>query len=108
MRRIAVLLVATGFLFGRGAFGATELVSNGGFEAGTSPWHPALDLSTVPVVANPANAHNGSTSYLSLGNFNGVFSARVFQTVTIPANTIFARYSFFWGAASGDPANSVA
>jgi hypothetical protein len=107
MRRIAVLLVAIGFLFGRGAFGATELISNGGFESGASPWQPALGLANVPVVANPVNAHNGSTSYLSLGNFNGIFSARVYQTVTIPANTLLAKYSFFWGAESSDPTNTV-
>ena len=107
MRRIAVV-VAIGFLFGRVAFGATELISNGGFESGASPWQPALGLTSVPVVANPANAHGGSTSYLNLGNFNGPFSARVYQTVTIPANTIFAQYSFFWGSVSSDLANTVA
>ncbi|HEY2081197.1 MAG TPA: hypothetical protein VGI88_00305, partial [Verrucomicrobiae bacterium] len=109
MRRIAVwVVVAIGCLLGRETFAVTQLITNGGFEAASSaPWQPALALSSIPIVDNPINARTGN-NYLNLGNVGGVVSERVFQTVTIPTNTLLAQYTFFWAATSADPANTVA
>ncbi len=103
--KLAVLLAAIGFLFGRESFGATELIVNGGFESSSAPWVGVGSLTSVPIVTNPLNAHSGN-SYLSLGSQNGPAVQGVFQTVTIPTNTLFARYSYFLGASSGDIAGS--
>jgi hypothetical protein len=108
MRRITLFLVAIGFLFGRVSFGATELIVNGGFESSTVPWNfdPGQGLANVPIVTNPAQAHGG-TSFLSMGNQNGPALQVVFQTVSIPTNSILARYTYFFGASSADLAGSV-
>ena len=109
MRYKAVFLLAIGFLFGRVAFGATELIGDGGFEASlTAPWQFGGDLASVPVVTAPTLAHSGN-NYLSLGNVNGVTNQSVYQVVAIPANTLFARYTYFWAASSSslDPAQNT-
>jgi hypothetical protein len=107
MRRKAAFLVAIGFLFGRVVFGATELISNGGFESpAPTPWQFISPLTAVPVVSNPANAHNGN-NYLQLGDANGPNVQAVYQTVTIPTNALLASYTYFWGASSADPASST-
>lgn len=108
--RVAVYLVAIGFLFGRVAFGATELIGNGGFESvSNAPWVFGGDLNSVPVISSPALAHSGN-NFLSLGNVNGITNQDVYQTVTIPTNCILALYTYYFDATSvspGDPANSV-
>lgn len=104
MKYLAVVLVAVGLLFGRQAFGVTELVVNGGFESVPStPWQFNGALSGVPVVIDSSGNH-----YLSLGNVNGVTNQAVFQTVIIPTNTVLALFSYYWNANTTlDPANSV-
>jgi len=102
--KVAVLLAAIGFLFGRESFGATELITNGGFESGATGWQAAPG-SSVTIVGNPLQAHSGN-NFLALGNQNGPVVQGIFQTVTIPANTLYARYSYFLGASSGDIAGS--
>ena len=104
--RVAVLL-AIGLLFGRSAFGVTQLITNGDFEAASpAPWQPALGLGSVTIGTIQTNANTGN-QYLTLGNFRGIASARVFQTVTIPTNAIFAPCNFFLAATSTDPADTV-
>ncbi len=105
MKLRVVFLVAIGFLFGRVAFGATELIANGGFEVSPpDPWVASLDITTVPVVANPSEAHSG-TDFLSLGNANGTGDQAVFQNLNIPTNAIVVRFTYFWGCSIGlDPA----
>lgn len=102
MKKLAVFLVAVGLLLGREAFGVTQLVTNGGFELGSIGWVPALNLVNVPVVTNQPAAHSGNM-FLNLGNVNGTISLRVYQTVTIPTNTVLALYSFYWTANSNPP-----
>jgi hypothetical protein len=107
MKKIAVFLVAVGCLLGREAFGVTELIGNGGFESpSTVPWQFLGNLVSVPVVANPGQAHGGN-NFLSLGNENGVAAQGVFQVVTIPTNTLLAKYTFFWNSSSTDPSGTV-
>jgi len=102
MRYKLGLLVAIGFLFGRVAFGATELITNGGFEVSSGvPWQVSIGPATVPVVNGPAVPHSGSY-YLSLGNFTGINTQAVFQTITIPTNTLLARFTYFWASAIGN------
>ena len=103
--KVAVLLAAIGLLFGRESFGATELMVNGGFEASSNGWQAAGSLTSVPVVTSQPQAHSGN-NFLSLGNQNGPVVQGVFQTVTIPTNTLLARYSYFLGASSGDLAGA--
>lgn len=104
------VFLAIGLLLGRGAFGATELIGNGDFEsASSSPWIFGGDLTSVPIVSNPALAFGGN-NFLSIGNVNGVTNQQVYQTVTIPANCLLALYTYYFDATSvspGDPANSV-
>jgi hypothetical protein len=103
MRNRLGLVLAIGFLFGRVAFGATQLITNGGFELGTNGWQFSGNLTTVPVVTNPGLAHNG-VNYLSLGNAGGPVTEGVFQSVVIPTNTLLAQFTYFWGGATGtDP-----
>jgi hypothetical protein len=108
--RIFVLAAAIGFLFGQSAFGVTQLVTNGGFESGSAGWQFQGSLVNVPVFTNP-NLANRGTNFLSMGNQNGAVPAvqqGVFQTVTIPTNTLLAQYSFYWNVLSSvDPADSV-
>src|SRR5690349_19220652 len=102
MRRIGVFLVAIGLLLGRVAFGATELIANGGFESfSTAPWQVVGNLTGINFVSNQSQAHTG-TNFLTMGNVNGPQAQRVFQVVTIPSDTILADYSYFFSDTSTD------
>jgi hypothetical protein len=107
MRRIGVLVVAIGLLLGRETFAATQLITNGGFEAVSGvPWQTSGGLVGVPIVVNPAVAFSGN-DYLSMGNAGGVFNEGVFQIITVPTNTLLARFTYFWGGSIGnDPAGA--
>jgi hypothetical protein len=106
MRYRLGFLVAIGFLFGQVAFGATELITNGGFEVSSgAPWQVSGALAAVPVVVNQPVAHSGN-AYLQIGNVNGTNSQGVFQTITIPTNTLVARFSYFWGCSIGTSPNT--
>jgi hypothetical protein len=101
MRRIVVLVLAAGLLLGRVGFAATQLITNGGFEVTSgAPWQLSGNLTSVPVVVDEPIAHTGN-DFLSLGNANGTNSQGVFQTITIPTNTLVARFSYFWGCSTG-------
>src|SRR5437868_5474980 len=105
MKIRAAVLVAVGCLLGRAALGSTQVITNGGFESISAlPWFPAKDISTVPVVVNPIQAHSGN-NFLKLGNESGDGSGQrgqaVFQNVAMPTNALVARFSYFWGGAIG-------
>jgi hypothetical protein len=98
MRRIAVVfLLAVGLLLGRSAFGVSQVVSNGQFNA----LSPSAYWGILPVSTTQAGI-NFESGFLSLGNVPGPLTNYVFQTVTIPTNTIFAQYSFYLSASSFD------
>lgn len=61
--------------------GGTELITNGGFEAGTTPW----TISGQVVRSTGSFPHSG-TGYMILGAANNT-TGTLFQTVTIPAAT---------------------
>src|SRR5262245_28912116 len=108
MRSRAVFLLATVLLFGRGTFGATQLITNGGFEfVSSAPWQLA---GTFPagtgVVPSPGQAHSGN-NLLILGKIPGADVQNAFQTISIPSNALAASLSYFWNVSSGDPAGSV-
>ena len=69
----AAFLVAIGCLLGQAAFGSIELITDGGFEAGSpAPWLSSANGFPIsaPVVANSIQAHTGN-NFASLGNANG-------------------------------------
>ena len=107
MKNKLAVVGAIGFLFVRMALGATEVITNGGFETlPAAPWVPGLALagSAVPVVVSPGVAHGGN-NYLSLGNAYGTNYQYVYQTINVPTNVLLARFSYFWGCSVGlDPA----
>jgi hypothetical protein len=103
MRNKAVwLVVAIGFLLGRTTFAATQLITNGGFELGPGFWQTSGSLANLPApVVTGSTAHSGA-NYLSMGNIDGVNGEGVFETITVPTNTLLARFTYFWGCAVGN------
>jgi hypothetical protein len=102
MRRIGILLLAVGCLFGRVAFGATDLIADGGFElSSTGPWQLSGNFAGISFVSDPSRAHGG-TNFLSMGNENGPVFQRIFQSVTVPADTLLATFGYFWSGSTTD------
>ena len=82
MKICAALLVAIGCLLGRVAFGSTELVTNGGFEALDASSVAARD-STAVGSGGVQSRHSTQREQLSFaGNINGPTNEAVFQTIT--------------------------
>src|SRR6185312_9055772 len=107
MKIKAAFLVAIGCLFGRVAFGSTNLIVNGGFESGFAGW-VTLNSNPVTVSGNPLQAHGGS-DFLQLGNAAGISSQGALQNILVPSNTLVLRFSYFWGCSTGnDPAGADA
>jgi Divergent InlB B-repeat domain/Bacterial Ig domain len=96
------LLLAVGLVcFLYTSFAQTELIGNGGFEAGTlDPW--VGSGAGVAVGSNPANAHSGSR-YLTMGAFSSA-NQLVTQDFTVPTNTAAAVLSYFWAVLSDNNA----
>src|SRR5262245_42234487 len=93
------LLLPVGFLFCFAAFGQTQLVQDGDFEAPifTPPWtHNGAQGISVPNI--PAGAHSGSR-YLSLGNVAGGLQV-VYQSVTIPADGAVGFLGYYYNILS--------
>lgn len=103
MRNKAVMvLLAAGMLFSRTVFGVTQLVTNGNFNAiiPSAGWGISPQSSTSTGIL----FENG---FLSMGNTPGTNTQFVFQTVTIPTNTILAQYSFVLSGNSPDPGGAA-
>lgn len=105
MKRIAVVfLLAVGVLLGRSAFGVSQLIIDGNFTS-ISPllyWNEGGNSQTGINFFPP----NGA--YLSMGNANGPIVQEVFQTVTVPTNTILLQVSYFWQMSdTNDPTSSA-
>src|SRR5438132_9129454 len=83
------------------AFGATQLITDGGFESGGAGWVSA-GLG-AQVFNNGSISHSGS-AYLAMGRINSADQA-VFQSITIPSNAISASLTFFYNIYSGDTIN---
>lgn len=95
--RVVMVLLAVGLLLGRSAFGVTQVVTNGSF----SGIDPGIYWSwTGSGILFPGG-------YLLMGNTTGIEDETntqyVYQTVNIPANTIFTQYSFDLATPSTDP-----
>src|SRR5262245_30456436 len=107
MKLRAVFLLAIGFLFGRVAFGATQLITNGGFETvPPDPWIAAANLPAITLMTNSTFAHGGF-NFLTLGNVTGSPTSppylAVLQNITIPTNALVVRFSYFWGCSVTSP-----
>ena len=100
---VAGLLAALGLLLGQPVFGVTQLVVNGNFNA----IPPSADWGISPQSSTSTGIlfENG---FLSMGNTTGTNTQFVFQTVTIPTNTILPQYSFELGGTSSDAGGSSA
>ncbi len=73
-----------------------ELIVNGGFEGGTSPWV----LSGDAYYSTGGYAHSG-TGYMILGYYNYA-SGTLYQTVTIPSNASSANLTFWLNVTSSE------
>jgi subtilase family serine protease len=73
-----------------GGGGSTQLITNGGFESGSSPWKESS--SGGYELVDTTNPHTGSDSAYLAGYNNGNDS--IYQTVTVPstANTVTLSY----------------
>src|SRR5436305_1309035 len=105
MRRTVWLALGV-ILLGRALFGATQLISNGGFESvSVVPWQIVGDPGSTPLF-NPLQSHSGSY-FLTMGNANGPSAQGVFQVITIPTNAIVVPYTYFWNVSSIDAGGAV-
>jgi uncharacterized repeat protein (TIGR02543 family) len=82
----------------------TQLIVNGGFESGLSPWQILAGNSSSFAGVQTGAANSGS-SFLSMGNVSGA-SQDVYQTITIPTNAIYPTLSYFWNEQSSDNVGS--
>jgi hypothetical protein len=90
-------------LFSFAAFAQTELIQDGDFE---SPIFTAWSISTgAGIRINSAAAHGGA-NYLSLGN-NSLQVQLVYQTITIPSNTVSAALKFYVNVVTAVPSAST-
>ncbi len=81
------IILAAAILSGivRTTFGATELISNGGFENGTQvPW---FFVGAGSSIANQVNFSHSGAFYLTMANVNAAFQT-VSQIVTVPSNNV--------------------
>ncbi|MGW2938576.1 M1 family aminopeptidase [Streptomyces sp. NPDC001156] len=83
----------------------TQVVSNGGFESGTSPW----SQSSAGVITNRAgqNAHGG-TSFAWLDGVGGTHTDTLTQSVTIPAGCSSATLTFWLHIDTAETTSTVA
>lgn len=79
--------------------GCTERVVNGGFENGTdsAPW---VEVSPYELMDNGGQAHSGQW-YAWLGRENNL-EERLYQDVTIPADTVWAQLTYWWKVQSDE------
>ena len=90
--KIAKLLAGVvGCGIGAAAFGQTNLIVDGGFET-PNPGAWQISAQTPGILYNPNVAYDGYY-YLALGGNS--FAQTVFQTVTLPTNTVAAALSYF-------------
>ncbi len=95
----SLVLAGWSFCFVPVAFGQAQLIGNGGFETGNlAPWQ--FTGAGEQVANTPGFAHSGF-DYLSMGSINGAHQT-IFQTITIPTNTVSALLSYYWGVISSD------
>src|SRR5580658_7031449 len=89
------------FLFLTSAFATTQLIENGGFEnASPSPW--VLQGTGAEILNSQSGTPYDGSQFLSMGNSLGQTEI-VYQTVTLPTNTIAATLGLAYEALSSDP-----
>ncbi|MEY2465916.1 MAG: hypothetical protein QOD03_437, partial [Verrucomicrobiota bacterium] len=102
-------MVAVAVLLVRAAFGATQLISNGGFEGTSfSPWMFPGTQTGIQVVTDSSRAHSG-LNFLTMGNLNGPINPPqvVLQTILIPSNALSVTLNYYWNVSSTDSAGTV-
>src|SRR5258708_18072812 len=81
------------------AFGQTELIANGGFEAGSLP--PWQFTGVGEQLANTPGFAHGGFDYVTMGSINNA-NQTIYQTVTFPTNAVAALLSYSWAVISTD------
>lgn len=88
-------------------FAQTELISNGGFESGSSNWVLSGDFYAD---SRFSNSHSDS-GYAYLSEFNGSMGdnllGEIYQTITIPSNATSATLTFWYSISSQASATEV-
>lgn len=103
--KTVVFLLAVGVLLAPSAFGVQQLIQDGSFAS----LDPLLYWSEGGNSSAGINFfEDGANSFLSMANANGPIIQEVFQTVTVPTNTILLQVSYFWEMAdTNDPTDSA-
>ncbi|MFF9243367.1 M1 family aminopeptidase [Streptomyces sp. NPDC014776] len=84
---------------------ATQVVANGGFESGTSPW--SQSSSTVITSRSGQSAHGGS-SYAWLDGVGSTHTDTLSQSVTVPAGCATATLTFWLHIDTDETTSSIA
>ncbi|QKW10265.1 M20/M25/M40 family metallo-hydrolase [Streptomyces sp. NA04227] len=88
---------------GSGSCQAAQLMSNGGFESGTSPW--SGDTGTIG--AHNGQAAHGGTRFAWLGGYGRSESDTLSQTVTVPAGCDRASLTYWLHIDTAETENTV-
>ena len=97
--KVALFLAALALML-RPAAAQTELMVNGGFEAGSLlPWQVVV-VNSPTALLSATNVHSG-THCVVLANGN-YYSQDLYQTITFPTNLIAATFSFYFDIATAD------
>ncbi|MEV6949932.1 M1 family aminopeptidase [Streptomyces sp. NPDC051172] len=82
-----------------------QVVTNGGFESGTSPW---TQSSTSVVTSRSGQTAHGGTSYAWLDGTGGTHTDSLSQSVTIPSGCSTATLSFWLHIDTDETTSSIA
>jgi hypothetical protein len=107
--RSRLWLAVIAVFFVRAAFGATQLITNGGFEGTSySPWMFPGTQTGIQVVTDSTQAHGG-LNFLTMGNLNGPINPYQIasQSVSIPSNALLVRLNYFWNVSSAESGGTV-
>ncbi|MFI7406189.1 M1 family aminopeptidase [Streptomyces sp. NPDC049541] len=82
-----------------------QVVTNGGFESGTSPW---TQSSTSVITSRSGQTAHGGTSYAWLDGTGGTHTDTLSQSVTIPSGCSTATLSFWLHIDTAETTSSIA
>lgn len=101
--RFGFILLAVSLLLGRSVFGTTQLITNGDF---SSVGGPGYDWSILPE-STDLGAIDFEQGFIQMGGVPGPQTLFVYQQLTIPANILYAQFSFSLNGSSLDPSGDA-
>lgn len=101
--RFGFILLAVSLLLGRSVFGTTPLITNGDFN---SVGGPGYDWSILPE-STDLGAIDFEPGFIQMGDVPGPQTLFVYQQLTIPANILYAQFSFSLNGGSPDPSGDA-